>query len=85
MHWSIGGGPAQSGATSEWGGGDRYGGPGDIYYHIVRGTVTGADVGDNVNVWFTGGGAASDSFTYQVVGDSPAEVLVVAAEDYRDF
>ncbi|HXU97106.1 MAG TPA: M14 family zinc carboxypeptidase [Jiangellaceae bacterium] len=82
VHWSIDGGPAQSGATGEWGGGDRYGGPGDIYYHIVRGTVTGAGDGDNVTVWFTGGGATSDSFTYQVVGDSPAEVLVVAAEDY---
>ena len=34
---------------------------------------------------FTGGGATSDSFTYQVVGDSPEDVLVGGGRDYRDF
>ncbi len=33
-------------------------------------------------VWFTGGGATSDSFTFDVVGSAPKDVLVVAAEDY---
>ena len=45
-------------------------------------TATGAEAGDNVRVWFTGGGATSESFTYQVVTASPKDVLVVAAEDY---
>ena len=63
-------------------GGDRYGGPGDLYYHIVRGTVSGASAGDTVDVWFTGGGATSDSFSFDVVGNAPKDVLVVAAEDY---
>ena len=56
--------------------------PGDLYYHIVRGTVTGAGEDDSVKVWFTGGGATSDSFTFDVVGSAPKDVLVVAAEDY---
>ena len=33
-------------------------------------------------MWFTGGGATSDSFTYKVESDSDRRVLVVAAEDY---
>ena len=81
-HWSINGGPTQDATASEWPGGDRYGEPGDVYYHIVGATATGAEAGDNVRVWFTGGGATSDSFTYQVVTSSPKDVLVVAAEDY---
>ena len=81
-HWSINGGPTQTHTASEWHGGDRYGEPGDVYYHIVGATATGAEAGDNVRVWFTGGGATSDSFTYQVVTSSPKDVLVVAAEDY---
>ena len=51
------------------GGGARYGEPGDVYYHIVRGTVTGAAEGQSVKVWFTGGGATSESFTFTVVED----------------
>jgi hypothetical protein len=82
VNYSINGGPPVTGSTSEWNGGDRYGAPGDLYYHIVRGTVAGADAGDSVRVWFTGGGATSDSFTFDVVGSAPKDVLVVAAEDY---
>jgi hypothetical protein len=48
----------------------------------VRGTVTGTAPGDHVKVWFTGGGATSDSFEYGVESDSGRRVLVVAAEDY---
>jgi hypothetical protein len=81
-HYSINGGAPVSVPTGEWEGGDRYGGPGDLYYHIVRGTVSGASPGDTVNVWFTGGGATSDSFSFDVVGNAPKDVLVVAAEDY---
>ena len=81
-HWSVNGGPTQDATASEWDGGDRYGGPGDVYYHVVGATATGAAPGNNVRVWFTGGGATSDSFTYQVVTSSPQDVLVVAAEDY---
>ena len=56
--------PSKAPATSEWNGGERFGGPGDVYYHIVRGQVTGTQPGNSVKVWFEGGGQVSDSFTY---------------------
>jgi Zinc carboxypeptidase/Immune inhibitor A-like, MAM domain len=82
LNYSVNDGDPVTAPTGEWNGGDRYGGPGDVYYHIVGGTVTGANPGDRVTVWFTGGGATSDSFTFDVVGAEPKQVLVVAAEDY---
>ena len=48
----------------------------------LRGMVTGTDPGDSVEVWFEGGGAESDHFTYQAVSETGNDVLVVAAEDY---
>ena len=71
----------QSGPTEEWAGGERFGMT-STHYHQVRGTVTGTDPGDSVEVWFEGGGETSPSFTYQAVSESDNDVLVVAAEDY---
>jgi hypothetical protein len=82
LKYSINGGPTVTAPTVEWNGGERYGGPGDVYYRKVRGTVTGAGAGDQVSVWFTGGGKRSEPFTYTVEEDSNTEVLVLAAEDY---
>ena len=82
LRYRINGGPAQSATTFEWNGGERYGGPGDVYYRKMRGQVTGTSPGDSVTVWFTGGGATSESFTYRVRSDSNRDVLVLAAEDY---
>ncbi|HZN72401.1 MAG TPA: M14 family zinc carboxypeptidase [Micromonosporaceae bacterium] len=82
LRYQVNDGPAQSGSTSEWTGGERYGPGNGVYYHVVRGNVTGTAPGDSVKVWFTGGGATSDSFTYTVESDSGRRVLVVAAEDY---
>jgi hypothetical protein len=82
LNYSINGGPTLTADTAEWEGGDRYGDAGDLYYHIVRGSVSGASAGDTVKVWFTGAGQSSDSFTFEVVTDAPKDVLVVAAEDY---
>jgi hypothetical protein len=81
LKYSINGGPVQTKPTSEWDGGERYGGA-DVYYHQMRGMVTGTQPGDSVDVWFEGGGERSDSFTYQAVSESGDQVLVVAAEDY---
>jgi zinc carboxypeptidase len=81
VRYSINGGPTQSAPTSEWEGGSRYD-PASVYYHQMRGVVTGTDPGDSVKVWFTGGGKTSDSFTYKAVSESGNRVLVVAAEDY---
>jgi hypothetical protein len=79
--YQINGGAVQSAPTSEWEGGSRYN-PASVYYHQMRGVVTGTDPGDSVTVWFEGGGQVSDSFTYQAVSETGNRVLVVAAEDY---
>ncbi|GLZ30068.1 zinc carboxypeptidase [Lentzea sp. NBRC 105346] len=80
--WQVGNGPVQSTTTSEWTGGERYGVGNSNYYHVVRGTVTGTNPGDQVKVWFEGGGQTSSSFTYRAVSESTNKVLVLAAEDY---
>ena len=79
--WKVNGGPTKSSPTTEWTGGERFGMT-STHYHQVRGTVTGTDPGDNVEVWFEGGGQRSPSFTYRAVSESGNRVLVVAAEDY---
>jgi hypothetical protein len=75
-------GAVQTASTSEWPGGDVYGQEGSLYYHVVEGQVTGTNPGDIVKVWFEGGGATSESFTYQAVSETGNDVLVMAAEDY---
>jgi hypothetical protein len=82
VKYSINGGDAQSAPTEEWDGGDRYGGTTDVHYRVMSGVVTGTDPGDTVEVWFEGGGETSDSFSYEAVSESGADVLVLAAEDY---
>jgi hypothetical protein len=82
LKYQVNNGAVQSAATSEWNGGERFGSPGDVYYHIVRGQVTGTQPGNSVKVWFEGGGQASDSFTYTAQVESNAQVLVLASEDY---
>ena len=81
LKFRVNGGAVRSAPTAEWAGGERYGGPG-FYYHVVRGAVTGTAPGDSVEVWFEGGGARSESFTYTAVAESGRRVLVVSAEDY---
>ena len=85
LKYRIAGGSVQTGTTDEWNGGARYGTGNDTYYHVVSGDVTGAAPGQDVEVWFEGGGATSDSFTYHVASDSGRRLLVVAAEDYTGF
>lgn len=79
--YRINGGRVQSARTSEWQGGSTYD-PAAVYYHQMRGVVTGTKPGDTVEVWFEGGGQRSDSFTYEAVNESRNKVLIVAAEDY---
>lgn len=82
VKWQVNGGPVQSGATTEWSGGERYGVGNANHYRVVRGNVTGTSPGDTVTVWFEGGGATSASFSYRAVSESGDRVLVMAAEDY---
>lgn len=81
VKWRVNGGPVKSAPTSEWQGGERYA-PAAVHYHQLRGIVTGTKPGDSVQVWFEGGGATSESFTYQAVSETGNRVVVVAAEDY---
>ena len=84
LRYRINGGAAQSAATSEWTGGERFK-PAAVHYAEMRGVVTGTSPGDSVEVWFEGGGERSDSFTYRAVSETGRRVLVVAAEDYSGF
>src|SRR6185436_7166337 len=81
VKYQINNGPTRSASTSEWTGGERFL-PAHVYYHEMRGVVTGTSPGDSVKVWFEGGGQTSDSFTYQAVSETGRRMLVVAAEDY---
>ena len=84
LKYQINGGAVQSGSTTEWNGGERFGDDGDVYYRIMRGSVTGTSPGDTVKVWFeaSGGTVKSDSFTYTAKVESSNRVLVLSAEDY---
>jgi hypothetical protein len=55
-----------------------------VYFHRLRGQVSGAKQGDNVKVWFESlkGGKRSASFTYALKFDTGNRVLVLSAEDY---
>ena len=57
--YRINGGAVHSAPTSEWEGGSTYD-PASVYYHQMRGVVTGTNPGDSVEVWFEGGGQRSD-------------------------
>lgn len=81
LTYQINGGAVQSVPTTEWEGGERWGG-GGVYYKAVRGEVTDTEPGDVVTVSFTGGGETSETFTYTATVESESRVLVVAAEDY---
>lgn len=82
MHFRVNDGAPRTVPAAEWDGGALYGATGDVYYHRVRGTVSGAKPGDTVTVWFEAGGEQSDSFSYKLEKDSDRPVLVIAAEDY---
>ena len=81
VHWKVNGGREHTASTREFKGGAKYGDPG-VYYHRMRGEVTGTHKGDKVQVWFTAKKAKSDSFTYDVKNDSRNKVLILSAEDY---
>jgi hypothetical protein len=84
LHYSINGGTVQNGTTAESPNGERFGGNNayNNYYHYLRGSIPGLEVGNSVEYWFTGGGEATEHATFNVVEDSDdADVLILAAED----
>src|SRR6266540_2164816 len=82
VKFQINGGAVQTAPTEEWPGGPKFAAESNTYYHVMRGFVAGTTPGDHVKVWFEGGGATSDSFTYEMVSDTGNDTLVVASEDY---
>jgi hypothetical protein len=82
VKYRINGGAIQTAPTEQVGPGEKYSAESNTYYHVLKGWVTGTDVGDRVEVWFEGGGATSDSFTYEAVNETNHDTLVVASEDY---
>jgi hypothetical protein len=83
LNWQVEGSSAvHQGTTSQFDGGERYGESG-VYYHRMRGSVTGFAPGDRVKVWFTAGGKSSEPFTFTASPQGRGnQVLVLAAEDY---
>ncbi len=78
-------GPTYTVPTRELRGGERYGEVRGQYYHRLRATIRGLDVGDSVEVWWQARKAKSDPFTFKVVYDAKGTrsgVLLLAAEDY---
>jgi hypothetical protein len=82
VKYRINGGPVQTAPTVQFTGGSKFAAQSAKYYHVMRGWVTGTSVRDQVEVWFEGGGATSDSFTYEAVNETSNDTLVVASEDY---
>src|SRR4051794_9100208 len=80
-HWAVNGGAEQTAPTSQFDGGSRYGDPG-AYYHRMRAQITGVPRGATVSVWFTGGGKATQPFSYTQSSDTGNPVLLMVAEDY---
>lgn len=81
LTYQVNGGRTKIALTGEWKGGERYGEGYDVYYHRLRGKITGTKPGDTVKVWFTSLGKKSGSFTYKVATDIGGKVLVLATED----
>jgi hypothetical protein len=81
VKYRINGGRVRNAPTKEWKGGQKYQ-PASVYYHVMRGTVTGTKPGDSVEVWFEAKKEKSESFTYQAVSETGNRMLVVAAEDW---
>jgi len=84
LRYSINDGAVRSASTREFQGGERYKRDDQVYFHRLRGQVTGTDPGDRVEVWFEAadGRAESEHFTYEARSESTDPVLVMAAEDY---
>ena len=80
VHWSVNG-TERTAPTVEYAGGERYGAP-TAGEHRLRAQVSGFSAGDDVRVWFAGGGQSSTPFTFHSVQTHANGVLVMAAEDY---
>ena len=99
MYYRVNDGRIRSTPVSLWNGGERYGGDLDFYYGEYRGDVRGAQIGDDVEVFFTSFDITrrgrfgiprfdfnlSEPFNYEVQARGDAPVLILANEDQLGF
>jgi hypothetical protein len=82
LKFRVNGGRTLRVPTKEFTGGERYYKNDAVYYHRVRGFVSGTNPGDSVEAWFTAGGEESKHFTYKAVTESNNPVLLLSDEDW---
>jgi hypothetical protein len=85
LKYRVNGGRTHDHALKRWKGGETYGGEDNIRFDEYRATVKDGDVGDTVEVWFTGRTkdgkrTSSEHFTYTVAERPRAGTLVIAEE-----
>ncbi|MGW4030820.1 M14 family zinc carboxypeptidase [Streptomyces sp. NPDC004838] len=85
LKYRINGGRVQDEDLERWKGGQTFGGEDNIRFDEYRAEVEDADVGDKVEVWFTGRTkdgktTSSEPFTYTVAERPRADTLVIAEE-----
>ncbi|HET6858769.1 MAG TPA: M14 family zinc carboxypeptidase [Streptomyces sp.] len=85
LKYRVNGGRTHDQALRPWKGGETYGGEDNLYFDEYRAKVQDGDVGDKVEVWFTGRTKAgkptsSEHFTYTIAARPKAGTLVIAEE-----
>jgi hypothetical protein len=85
LKYRVNGGRTHDQALRAWKGGEVYGGDDNIRFDEYRAKVQDGDVGDKVEVWFTGETKAgqptsSEHFTYTVAERPRGNTLVIAEE-----
>ncbi|MFE2545376.1 M14 family metallopeptidase [Actinacidiphila glaucinigra] len=85
LNYRVNGGRTKDESLRSWRGGETFGGEDNLYFDEYRAKVGDGDVGDKVEVWFTGRTksgkkVSSDHFTYTVADRPSADTLVVAEE-----
>ncbi|MER7817944.1 M14 family zinc carboxypeptidase [Streptomyces sp. NPDC096153] len=85
LKYRVNGGRTHDMALRPWKGGETYGGEDNIRFDQYRAEVKDGDVGDRVEVWFTGETrsgkrTSSEHFTYTVAARPKADTVVVAEE-----
>ncbi|MEU6704131.1 M14 family metallopeptidase [Streptomyces wuyuanensis] len=85
LKYRVNGGRTHDMALRPWKGGETYGGEDNIRFDQYRAKVKDGDVGDRVEVWFTGETrsgkpTSSERFSYTIAPRPKADTLVVAEE-----
>ncbi|MFF4228453.1 M14 family zinc carboxypeptidase [Streptomyces sp. NPDC001820] len=85
LKYRVNGGRTHDQTLRAWKGGEVYGGEDNIRFDDYRAKVQDGDVGDKVEVWFTGETKAgrptsSEHFTYTVAERPRGDTLVIAEE-----